>query len=92
MSSDSTLPKTHRAIVVEQPGKVAIKQQPLPHLDDDRLLVRVKTVALNPVDPMVLSFTSTCTVLCSFHGLSGNLADKLPFIDRFILPSTSTMY
>lgn len=45
-----SLPATHKALVVVEPGKVAVKEQPLPKYGDDELLVNVKAVALNPTD------------------------------------------
>jgi len=45
-----SLPATHKALVVVEPGKVTVKEQPLPKYGDDELLVKVKAVALNPTD------------------------------------------
>ena len=44
------LPSTHKALVVVESGKVAIKEQPLPKYGDEEILVKIKTVALNPTD------------------------------------------
>jgi len=45
-----TLPSTHKALVVEEKGKVKVNEQPLPHYGEDQVLVRVKAVSLNPTD------------------------------------------
>ena len=54
-----SLPSTHRALVLVEKGKVAVKEQPLPKLGDNEILVHVKAVALNPTDWKVRIFSST---------------------------------
>jgi NADPH:quinone reductase-like Zn-dependent oxidoreductase len=44
------LPRTMRALKVIGTGKLAIRDVPLPTLRDDCVLVKVRTVALNPTD------------------------------------------
>ncbi|KAI0160283.1 GroES-like protein [Xylariaceae sp. FL1272] len=41
---------TGKAIVIEDKGVAAIKDLPLPKLDSDKLLVKVRAVGLNPTD------------------------------------------
>ncbi|KAG8818006.1 hypothetical protein FRC17_011004 [Serendipita sp. 399] len=45
-----SLPANHQALVLIETGKAEIKTQPVPALDDDSVLVKVKAVALNPTD------------------------------------------
>jgi NADPH:quinone reductase-like Zn-dependent oxidoreductase len=44
------LPETMRPLKVVETGKVAIHDVPLPTLRDEYVLVKVRTVALNPTD------------------------------------------
>ncbi|EJD46154.1 GroES-like protein [Auricularia subglabra TFB-10046 SS5] len=46
----STLPQTHQALAVVEPGKVEVTSKPLPVLEPDSVLVRVHAIALNPTD------------------------------------------
>ena len=46
----SSLPHTHKALVVVDKGNVEVRSKPLPVLEPDTVLVRTKAVALNPTD------------------------------------------
>ena len=43
-------PTTHRAVTVVEKGKVSIQEKQLPVLGEENILVRVRSVALNPAD------------------------------------------
>ena len=43
-------PATHRTVTVVEKGKVAIQEKQLPVLGEENILVRVRSVALNPMD------------------------------------------
>lgn len=43
-------PTTMKAIKVVEAGKAEIQDVPLPKMRDDYILVKVKSVALNPTD------------------------------------------
>jgi NADPH:quinone reductase-like Zn-dependent oxidoreductase len=43
-------PATHRCVAVVEKGKVSIQEKQLPVLDEEGILVRVRSVALNPMD------------------------------------------
>ncbi|KDQ11911.1 hypothetical protein BOTBODRAFT_176905 [Botryobasidium botryosum FD-172 SS1] len=45
-----SLPNTHRALVVIEQGKTAVREKNLPALDPQGVLIKVKAVALNPTD------------------------------------------
>ncbi|KAG8995404.1 hypothetical protein FRB93_001132 [Tulasnella sp. JGI-2019a] len=46
-----TIPKTHRAVTaVTQPKGFKIIEKPLPVVEDDEILVKVRTTSLNPTD------------------------------------------
>jgi hypothetical protein len=53
-----TVPNTHRALTVvergdkatNKPGRVEVQERPVPGLKEDGVIVRVKSVALNPTD------------------------------------------
>jgi hypothetical protein len=57
-----SIPSTHRALTVvergdkatNKPGKVEVQEHPVPALKEDGVLVRVKSVALNPTDWKVI--------------------------------------
>lgn len=51
LRSMTSLPKEHRALVAgSTKGKPEVKTKPLPTLEDDDVLVRVRGVTLNPTD------------------------------------------
>jgi NADPH:quinone reductase-like Zn-dependent oxidoreductase len=62
----SNLPTTHRALVVTEKGKVALKEVPIPKLEDDQVLVRVKAVAINPIDWKVSTLFTPLVALFPF--------------------------
>lgn len=43
-------PTTHQTITVVEKGKVSIQEKQLPVLGEENILVRVRSVALNPAD------------------------------------------
>lgn len=43
-------PTTHRSVTVIEAGKVKVQEKAVPAFDDEEILVRVRSVALNPVD------------------------------------------
>ena len=43
-------PTTHRTVTVVEKGKVSIQEKQLPVLGEENILVRVRSVALNPAD------------------------------------------
>jgi len=43
-------PTTHRLVTVTGPGKVEIQEKEVPVFSDEEILVRVRSVALNPTD------------------------------------------
>jgi NADPH:quinone reductase-like Zn-dependent oxidoreductase len=53
-----SVPSTHRALTVvergdqatNRPGRVEVQELPVPALREDSVIVRVKSVALNPTD------------------------------------------
>lgn len=57
-----SIPSTHRALTVieagsratNKPGRVQVQERPVPALKEDSVLVRVKSVALNPTDWKVI--------------------------------------
>ena len=57
-----SVPSTHRALTVvergdqatNKPGRVEVQERPVPALREDSVLVRVKSVALNPTDWKVI--------------------------------------
>jgi hypothetical protein len=57
-----SVPSTHRALTVvergdqttNKPGRVEVQERPVPALREDGVLVRVKSVALNPTDWKVI--------------------------------------
>ena len=57
-----SVPSTHHALTVVErgdratntPGKVEVQERPVPALKEDGVLVRVKSVALNPTDWKVI--------------------------------------
>lgn len=74
LSSDGAmdpLPKTQRALKVRGPARVEVHEAcPLPAMDDDEILVRVRCVAINPVDAKVLDMAPRvgATAGCEFAG------------------------
>ena len=74
-----SLPATHKALVVLEPGKFITKEQALPKYGDDELLVKVKAVALNPTDWKVrlsLVLGSSNQTSGSTSTISSNLASR----------------
>ncbi|KAG8835646.1 hypothetical protein FRC18_000195 [Serendipita sp. 400] len=65
-----SVPSTHQALALVEQGKVEIKTQPLPELDDDSVLVKIKAVALNPTDWKHIDFLLKPgqSVGCDFAG------------------------
>lgn len=55
-------PITHRTVTVIEKGKVAIQEKQLPVLGEENILVRVRSIALNPMDWKAswLSYTHPC--------------------------------
>ena len=43
-------PTTHRSVTVIGAGKVEIQEKKVPAFSNEEILVRVRSVALNPVD------------------------------------------
>ena len=43
-------PTTHRSVTVIGPGKVEVQEKKLPAFTDEEILIRVRSVALNPLD------------------------------------------
>lgn len=65
------LPTTQRALKVHGPSDVRLQDDcPLPFLEDDEILVRVRCVAINPVDVKVLDRGPIvgATLGCEFSG------------------------
>ncbi|KND87118.1 Enoyl reductase LovC [Tolypocladium ophioglossoides CBS 100239] len=65
------LPKIQRALKVRGPREVELHETcPLPALEDDEILVRVRCVAINPVDAKVLDMAPRvgATAGCEFAG------------------------
>lgn len=48
--SASAIPKTMKALVTQANKTVAVKEVPVPAIDDDEILVETVAVAQNPVD------------------------------------------
>lgn len=71
MPETEPVPKTQRALKVCGPGDVRLQHGcPLPVLQDDEILVRVRCVAINPVDAKVLDMGPIigATLGCEFSG------------------------
>ena len=67
----SSLPTSQKALKVHGPGDVRLQDDiPLPHLEDDAVLVRIHCTALNPVDVKVLDRGPIigATLGCEFSG------------------------
>nr|QPC57091.1 enoyl reductase [Tolypocladium sp. 49Y] len=65
------LPPTQRALKVRGPSEVELHEAvPLPSFEDDEILVRVRCVAINPVDAKVLDMAPRvgATAGCEFAG------------------------
>ncbi|PNY28307.1 Enoyl reductase LovC [Tolypocladium capitatum] len=65
------LPRTQRALKVRGPSEVQLHEAcPLPAFEDDEILVRVRCVAINPVDAKVLDMAPPvgATAGCEFAG------------------------
>ncbi|KDQ18861.1 hypothetical protein BOTBODRAFT_126684 [Botryobasidium botryosum FD-172 SS1] len=45
-----SIPNTHHALVVVEQGKAAVREKALPKVSSDKILIKVKAVALNPTD------------------------------------------
>ena len=43
-------PTTHRSVTVIGPGKVDVQEKNVPAFTDEEILIRVRSVALNPLD------------------------------------------
>lgn len=43
-------PTTHRSVTVIEAGKVEVQEKAVPAFSDEEILVRVRSVALNPLD------------------------------------------
>ncbi|KAG9015063.1 hypothetical protein FRB90_004942 [Tulasnella sp. 427] len=46
----NTVPSTHRALTVTDGPNVAVKERPVPKINDDEILVKVAATSLNPTD------------------------------------------
>lgn len=71
MTETISLPTTQKALKVQGPGDVRLQDGcPLPSLEDDQILVRVRCVAINPVDQKVLDMGPIlgATLGCEFSG------------------------
>ncbi|OGM48040.1 hypothetical protein ABOM_002900 [Aspergillus bombycis] len=65
------LPSTQRALKVRGPGMLELDEAcPLPGFEDDEVLVRVRCVAINPVDAKVIDMAPNigATAGCEFAG------------------------
>ena len=43
-------PTTHRSVTVIEAGKVEVQEKAIPAFTNEEILVRVRSVALNPID------------------------------------------
>jgi aspyridone synthetase trans-acting enoyl reductase len=71
MTEAVSVPNIQRALKVHGQGDVRIQDDcPLPILEDDQILVRVRCVAINPVDAKVLDMGPIigATLGCEFSG------------------------
>ena len=48
--SDTEVPQTMKALVVQAKGSAVVKDVPVPAIDDDDILVKVVCAAQNPTD------------------------------------------
>ena len=48
--SNSEIPKTHRAVIVQADMTVMTEERPTPTVDENEILVRVSAIAINPTD------------------------------------------
>lgn len=72
-------PSKMKAIKVAEAGKAEIQEVPLPKLRDDYILVKVKSVALNPTDWKHIDFLSKAgaTVGCDYAGTVEEVGSKV---------------
>ncbi|ETS64856.1 hypothetical protein PaG_00825 [Moesziomyces aphidis] len=70
-SSTMSLPAKMRALVTVEGKKAEVKEVPVPSLDADEILVRVKAVTLNPTDWKHIQYIAPpgVTVGCDFAGV-----------------------
>ncbi|KAL8278324.1 hypothetical protein RQP46_009216 [Phenoliferia psychrophenolica] len=67
------------AVVVEQPGQVAVKQVPIPSLEAGEILVKTHAVALNPTDWKHRDFAAPAGSIlgCDFSGVVSKVGASL---------------
>jgi len=80
------VPSTHRALTVvergdretNKPGRVDVRERPVPALKEDGVLVRVKSVALNPTDWKHLDWLlpEGASIGCDFAGTVAAVGEK----------------
>jgi hypothetical protein len=56
-------PTTHRSVTVIDAGKVEVQEKAVPAFGDEEILVRVRSVALNPLDWRASSVQNVVTTI-----------------------------
>jgi len=71
-------PSTHRSVTVVEAGKVETQDKAVPAFSDEQILVRVRSVALNPLDWRLIDFSHPpgFSTGCDFSGDIVALGDK----------------
>lgn len=102
------LPKTMKAIVLEQPNeqmKLSTIELPLPQCDENEILVKIESVGLNPLDaqfalsgfckwqyPHILGLDAVGIVVQANKGLFPNIGDRIMWHSSLALQGVLSEY